>query len=307
MQIKTQILNTLPEKLPLFINPQAGSAPALLEQLRKYEQLIIHEVTPDQLGAALRAEVAASTPRVLVCGGDGTLALAASHLIGTNTAMAVVAGGTLNHFAHNWQLPTELDAAIKLALTSPQLTAVDVGYVNKAIFLNTSSVGTYVRFVRVRELYEKKMSYRLASLRAGLKSLLRLRSSRLYVNGVKIRSPLIFLGVRERDLSLSGLGAVQAHSQHTLHMLIVKTSSYRELFKLIFNIMFRGLEPTAHSNHVESRLVDQVVINNRKSKQSIYVALDGELTLKTTPLEYRYVPNALWVVTPVMTQQDILS
>lgn len=301
MQVQTQALNSLPSRLPLFINPTAGSAQALLEQLRKQERLIIHEVTPDKLSAALKAEIAAGTPRVLVCGGDGTLALAAANLVGTHTVMAVIAGGTLNHFAHNWGIPTELEAAVDLAFTSPQVTAVDVGYVNQAIFLNTSSVGAYVHFVRVRELYEKTMSYRLASIRAGFKGLLRLRGSSLYVNEVKIRSPLIFLGVRERDLSLSGLGAVHKTSKNALHVLILKTTSYASLFKMIFNVVFRGLEPVAKSENIDSRLVDKVSINNRRTKRSIYVALDGELTLQTTPLEYRYVPDALLVVTPVNT------
>lgn len=299
MQIHTQVLNEWPAQLPLFINPTAGSAPALLEQLRQDQRLMIHEVKPADLAQALKAEIAAGTPRVLICGGDGTLALAAASLVGTQTAMVVVAGGTLNHFAHNWGLPIEVDAAVELAFTSPQVTAVDVAYVNQDLFLNTSSVGAYVHFVRIRELYETKMSYRLASLRAGFKSLLRLRSSRLYVNGVKIRSPLIFVGVRERDLSLSGLGAAHLQSQNMLHVLILKTTTYGSIAKLIFNVMFRGLEPVTKSDKVDSRLVDKILVSNNRTKQSMYVALDGELTLQTTPLEYRYVANALRVVTPL--------
>lgn len=301
MQLQTQALNQLPAKLPVFINPTAGSAPALLEHLRQHaDRLIIHELKPDQLTAALKAEIAAGTPRVLVCGGDGTLALAAASLIGTQTAMAVIPGGTLNHFAHNWQLPIDVDEAVEMAFTSSQVTAVDVGYVNDALFLNTSSVGAYVRFVRIRELYETKMSYRLASVRAGFKSLVRLRSARMYINQVKLSSPLIFIGVRERDLSLSGLGAVHANSQNALHLLIVKTTTYWSLTKLIFNVMFRGIEPVTRTENVDSRLVDQITLNNSQRKDSIYVALDGELTLQTTPLEYRYVRAALLVVSPAI-------
>lgn len=299
MQLQTQALNELPAKLPVFINPTAGSAPALLEQLRQQERLVIHELTPNKLQAALKVEVAAGTPRVLVCGGDGTLALAAASLAGTKTALAVIAGGTLNHFAHNWKIPVDVQAAVELAFTSPQLTAVDVGYVNQDLFLNTSSVGAYVRFVRIRELYETKMSYRLASIRAGFKSLIRLRSARMYVNQVKLGSPLIFVGVRERDLSLSGLGAVHAESKDALHVLIVKTTTYWSLTKLVFNLMFRGLEPVTRTDNVDSRLVDKITINNSYRKDSLYVSLDGELTLQTTPLEYRYARDALLVVTPV--------
>jgi diacylglycerol kinase family enzyme len=298
MQIQTQVLSELPAKLPLFINPSAGSAPAMLEELRKQERLEIHEVKPADFKQALQTEIKKGTVRVLVCGGDGTLALAANTLAGTSTAMAVIAGGTLNHFAHNWGIPTELKVAVDLAFTSSQVTAVDVGYVNEHLFLNTSSVGAYVRFVRIRELYEQKMSYRVASVLAGFRSLLRLRSSRLYADGVRLRSPLIFIGVRERDLSLAGLGAVHADSQNALHVLIVKADSYWALVKMVFNLIFRGLEPVAKTEFVESHLVDKILLDNRQSKKSIYVALDGEITLQKTPLQYRYVKNALWVVTP---------
>lgn len=303
MQVRTQILNPQPTQLPLFINPTAGQAAALLAQLRQDQRLLIHELTPEQLKPALQTEIAKGTPRVLVCGGDGTLALAAASLAGTQTAMAVIAGGTLNHFAHNWKLPIEVDAAVNLAFTSPQVTAVDVGYVNQRLFLNTSSVGAYVHFVRIRELYETKMSYRLASLRAGFNSLLRLRSSHLYVDGVKLRSPLIFIGVRERDLSLSGLGTVHTAGQSALHVLILKTTTYGSIAKLIFNAMFRGREPVTQLDQVDSRLVEQLSVNNHHTKHSIYIALDGELSLAMTPLEYRYAANALLVVTPATQTQ----
>ena len=302
MQVHTQILKPLPTQLPLFINPKAGQAAVLLEQLRQDQRLVIHELTPEQLKPALHAEIAKGTPRVLICGGDGTLALAAASLAGTSTAMAVIPGGTLNHFAHNWKLPIELEAAVNLAFTSPQVTAVDVGYVNQHLFLNTSSVGAYVHFVRIRELYEAKMSYRLASLRAGFNSLFRLRSSHLYVDGVKLRSPLIFIGVRERDLSLSGLGSVHTAGQSALHVLILKTTTYGAIAKLMFNAMFRGREPVTQLDNIDSRLVEQLSVNNHHTKHSIYIALDGELSLAMTPLKYRYAANALLVVTPAAPQ-----
>lgn len=298
MHTKMQVGSELPERLPVFINPTAGSAPALLEQLRQHERLIIHELKPDKLKAALQAEIKAGTSRVLVCGGDGTLALAASALLGSSTAMAVIPGGTLNHFAHNWGLPTDLNAAVELAFSSSCITAVDVGYVNEHLFLNTSSVGSYVRFVKMRELYEKYCSYRVASLLAGLKSLFRLHHSRLYINNSKLRSPLVFIGVRERDLSLAGLGAVQEQAVDALHVLIVRADSWWKLSRLVSNVIFRGLNPVSKSEDLESRLVEAIHIDNRKHKKSIYVALDGELTLQSTPLAYRYQPNALWVVTP---------
>lgn len=283
-------------KLPVFINPQSGSAAMLLPYLRQHPRLLVHEVNPKQLTEQLRTEVAKGSPRVLIAGGDGTLGLAASVLVGTNTAMAVIAGGTLNHFVGNLGLPTSVEAAVELALNSPNTTQIDVGYVNERLFLNTSSVGMYVRFVRTREHLERYMSYRMASIVAGLRRLMRLRSARLYVNGVKLRSPLAFIGVRERELSYPVLGQALDKGQHGLHVIVVRTQNRWEMLKLSFNAIFRGVSPLAKAKQVENHIVDSITIDNHYRKQGIYVALDGEIALLKTPLYYRYERDVLKVV-----------
>ena len=107
---------------------------------------------------------------MVVAGGDGTLASAAAVLAGTGTALAVLPGGTLNHFARDHGIPTELDEALELA-TAGREAEVDVGYVNDLLFLNTSSVGAYVQFVELRDRLERHLGYRTASILAGLRIL----------------------------------------------------------------------------------------------------------------------------------------
>jgi diacylglycerol kinase family enzyme len=283
-------------KLPVFINPKSGSAAHLLPYLHQHTGLDVHEVSPQQLTEQLRLEIAKATPRVLIAGGDGTLGLAASVLVGTNTAMAVLAGGTLNHFIGNLGLPTQVEAAVELALNSPNIMQVDVGYVNDRLFLNTSSVGAYVRFVRTREHLERYMNYYMASMIAGIRRLVRLHSARLYLNGVKLRSPLAFIGVRERELSYPVLGQTVDHGQHGLHVIVVRTKNRWEMLKLSFHAIFRGISPLEKAKQVENRIVDSITIDNHYRKQGIYVALDGEIALLQTPLHYRYARDVLKVV-----------
>lgn len=284
--------------IPAFINLGSGSANIVLKHLQADKRLRVYEILPKDLPDALEKEVKAGTTRVLICGGDGTLALAASKLVNTNTAMAVLPGGTLNHFAGNLGIPTDVAAAVEIAVNSQNLQAVDVGYVNDQLFLNTSSVGAYVRFVRTREHLEKRMSYRLASVLAGLRRLLRLRSSRLFIDGVKIRSPLAFIGVRERELSFPALGQERSDGQHGLHMIVITVSGRMEMLWLAFNAMFRGIDPLQKAKQVENRMVESVEVDNIYRKRGLYVAVDGELTLQKTPLRYRYERDALLVVTP---------
>src|SRR5688500_374492 len=96
--------------IPAFVNASAGSAPAAREAIAADPRFELRETTPQALPDALRAEVARGTPRVVVAGGDGTIALAARALAGSRTALAVLPGGTLNHFARDLGLPPD-DAA----------------------------------------------------------------------------------------------------------------------------------------------------------------------------------------------------
>ena len=54
---------------------------------------------------------------VVVGGGDGTISAAASALAGSKTALGILPLGTLNHFARDLGIPTELDEAAKLIAT----------------------------------------------------------------------------------------------------------------------------------------------------------------------------------------------
>lgn len=284
--------------IPVFINPGSGSYDAMLPILKTYQELVIRELSPSEIPTAIEAEVKAGTPRVIVCGGDGTLALAASKLVNTQTAMAVLAGGTLNHFAGNLGIPTEPKEALAVAIHSSNTTQVDVGYVNEQLFLNTSSVGIYVRFVKTREHLEKRMSYRWASIIAGMRRLIRLRSSRLWVNEEKIRSPLVFVGVRERELTFPALGQEREDGQKGLHVITVRVSNRWDMLKLTLNAMFRGIDPLTRAKQVDNIMVKSITINNHKRKKGLYVATDGEISIQPTPLRYRYEHDALKVVIP---------
>ena len=71
-----------------------------------------------------------------------TIAAAASALIGTDTKLGVLPLGTLNHFARDLGVPTDVAEAAKL-IASGKERRVDVAELNDRIFINNSAVGLY--------------------------------------------------------------------------------------------------------------------------------------------------------------------
>src|SRR5213596_2549069 len=148
-----------PDRPPAFLNLKCGNAEAAREALAT-AGFELEAVEPDKLVDHFRDAVAKKIPRMIVAGGDGTIAAAAAAAARSETELAILPGGTLNHFAKDNGIPTDLGKAAILA-GNGNVTAVDLGYLDDKVFLNTCSIGLYVQFVRVRERLEKRVGYRI--------------------------------------------------------------------------------------------------------------------------------------------------
>jgi undecaprenyl-diphosphatase len=164
------------EGLVLVANTGAGSAErvrALRDALPRAE---VVECEPGDVPAEL--EKAATRARVLgVCGGDGTVNAAAGVALRSGLPLAVLPGGTLNHFAYDLGIEDVRDLA--RALRAGDAVRVDVGRYScgpkHGVFLNTCSVGVYPELVRERE----RWSHRIGGWPAGVLAALRvLRADR---------------------------------------------------------------------------------------------------------------------------------
>jgi diacylglycerol kinase family enzyme len=283
------------DTIPAFINPAAGNADAARGALEAVGRFDIRDVEPQYLVAAVRGAVAFGASRILVAGGDGSVCAAAEVLVGTRVELAILPGGTLNHLARDLGVPTALDDAARLAAEGSSVT-IDAATVNGRLFLNTSSVGAYVTFVRARERLERRLSYSVASLVAGLRLLFRLPVFRvsLIVEGVRREyvTPLLFVGVGERELKLPELGGRLAGGQRGLHVMVIRRRSGARTLAMALAAMARGVEAVARTPALDAFLVDACVVQ----PHMLVAALDGELVQLSPPLEYRYQPDALRVV-----------
>jgi diacylglycerol kinase family enzyme len=281
------------------VNPAGGSAKAALEALERHPGFEVRLTPPEKLAMALRQAVSAGAPRVLVAGGDGTISSAASVLARTSTALAVLPGGTLNHFARDHGIPTDPDEALQVA-EHGRVTRMDVGYVNDQLFLNTSSVGAYVLFVETRDRLEGRFGYWVASVVAGIRILRGVRHTRvtLEVEGEQrvYRARLVFIAVGERILVPPGLGRPAGKPGGALHVVVPHGGRQARRFARAFARSDRGLSVEARPLGLDTALVERLRLD--LSRPSVKVATDGEIRRQRTPLEYRLEREALNVVVP---------
>ncbi len=285
-------------RVPAIVNVRSGTAEAAREALEASGAFDLHQVEPDAIDSTVRTLVKSGASRILVAGGDGTIATAAAALLGTETELAILPGGTLNHFARDLGISTVAAEAVELA-ANPGTRKVDVGVVNGRVFLNTSSVGSYVRFVHTREKLEHHFGYRLSSLFSAvhLATTLRRMGVEIEVDGHAriFRTPLVFIGVGERELEFPVLGGRVQDGRSGLHIMVVKGRSRLRMLGIGAVAIMRGLKAVSRSGHFEDVIVDRATIT---MKGQGWVALDGEIARLGTPLEYELHRGALSVVCP---------
>lgn len=290
--------------IPAFINPAAGNAENARSALRTAEEEVaggrgghfdIREVAPSRLSDSIREAMREGARRIVVAGGDGSIGSAADVLTGTGVELAILPSGTLNHLAKDLRLPLDLAAAARVALHG-RVVSVDGATVNGRLFLNTSSVGAYVTFVRARERIEPRLGYRIASIVAAIRLLVRLPVFRvsLQVEGVvrDYLTPLVFVGVGERELKMPTLGARVENGRPGLHVMVVRRRSGARSVALALAAAARGVRAVSRTPAMDAFLVESCRIAPRTRT----LAADGELITLDPPLEYRHLPECIKVV-----------
>jgi diacylglycerol kinase family enzyme len=283
-------------RLKAFLNSACGNVEAARKALAE-AGLDVEEVQPREIESCLKQAIGQGAKRILVVGGDGTIATAAALVANSEIELAILPGGTLNHFAKDHGIPTDLGKAALVAGTGPVVRA-DVGYLNDCVFLNTSSFGAYVTFVRDRDRFEKRFGYSIASVLAFVKmwSEIRTFSVTLEAKGEKktYRASLVFIGVGERELKAPILGNRVKNGKRGLHVMIVQGSRPARFFALALAGITKGREQAEKLPEFHDFLVERCRID--LDRPEVTIGLDGELKRFTTPLDYRIERDALRLV-----------
>jgi diacylglycerol kinase family enzyme len=253
------------------------------------------------LRAALDEALTTPADGVVAGGGDGTVNSVADAIRGRGVALGVLPLGTLNHFARDLGIPQELAAAAAV-IADGHTIPVDAGEVNGRIFLNNSSVGLYARIVSLRERYHARGPAKwLVATWATMNVLRRSRPLvvRIKVDGREVirRTPLIFIGNNEYRMEGLQAGSRESLTGGSLALYVVKTDGQWRLLRLAWRVVVGTARQSGELAMVavSEAMIDVPAGGNR---QTVSVAIDGEVTAVDFPLEYRSLPVMFQVFVP---------
>jgi diacylglycerol kinase family enzyme len=230
-------------------------------------------------------------------GGDGTVNAVASSVVDTGKTFGVLPLGTLNHFARDLKIPLDFEGAAQ-NLVSGCPRKIDVGEVNGRIFLNNASLGLYPIIVREREKQQRLGSGKWpAFIWATIQAFRRypFLDVRLRVDRQKFdrRTPFVFIGNNEYVMERFEIGMRDCLDRGQLSLYITHRTSRLGLVKLALRALLGRLR---EDKDFLALCTDEVKIETRHKR--LRIALDGEVEVIETPLQYRVRPGALRVIVP---------
>lgn len=260
------------------------------------------EVHDTDAGTALpdmaRDAVARGIDLIVAAGGDGTQAAVASAVAGSDTAMAVIPGGTFNYFARDLGSGETVEEALRM-FDDPVLRHVDVGEMNGMIFLNNVSFGAYPEILRRREdIYRRWGRSRIAAYWSAVVAMWNLRHPlRLVVraNGEERRftTALAFVAKSAYQLDSFGLEGAECVRNGQLALLVARA---RRPGPLVRSALRLAMGKT--SRYKDFNLVCAEEIHLETMPAHEYVAHDGEKTWMDSPFTIRVRKGALKVLVP---------
>ena len=293
-------------RVPVVLNLCAGRGHGD-EQVRAIEhEFAQHGLVADIHAAHDGSEIVARTrsaletrPGILVAaGGDGTVSAVASCLRGTGVALAILPVGTLNHFARDLGLPTDLAGAVK-AIAGGRIAGVDLGEVNDRLFINNASLGLYPDIVRDRTRQQRRLGRGKywAMLWATLAVLRRspFLKLRMEIDGkaVQCKSPFVFVGNNDYVMEGFNIGTRSSLRDGRLSIYTTQRRTRRKLLGLALRALFGRLQ---QARDFATANASSLRIDAREPR--LLVAADGEVLAMSTPLCFRVLPGALRVVVP---------
>ncbi|HSQ95793.1 MAG TPA: diacylglycerol kinase family protein [Croceibacterium sp.] len=289
--------------LPVIVNAAGGNASragaSLGDQIESAfaaagRAIALELVEGDGLPQALNKY--AGSPRVVVGGGDGTLATAAKAISSAGGEMAVLPLGTRNHFAGQLGIPPDLVEAAELAANGGA-RRVDLGRAGDRVFINNLSVGAYVDLVRAREA--SPLPKLLATVPATWRTLRKLRSRRfeLTIDGERsmAETPLLFVGNNRYEVEEGRPGERGSLEDGMLSVYAIAPLSRTALIAVALRTLVA--RPRMHRDFVLHRTAREVIVQGPGAK--LEIALDGERCRFELPLTIRIEPQALAVVSPL--------
>ena len=304
---------TAPLRVFAILNAQSGTC--VPDEVRRELathfgaiDLRLHEITEgDDLPSIVQRALADGCDQILAGGGDGTISMIASLLVGTDVQLAILPLGTANVLARELNIPTDLAGACRLAASrllerdheakTSRLLTIDAMKVGDRHYWTQVGVGIDALMIQTTTSEAKRRLGKLAYVLSATRHIIAFKPRKFTVtiDGQSRR-------LRASEIVVANTGMmgqppfrwgpdIHPHDGR-LNVCFVNPARLHDYARLLW-VAFRGHR--AKTPSIEHQVFDRSLTID--SKHRLPVQADGEI-VGETPVTINVVHHALRVVVP---------
>ena len=268
----------------------------------------IHEFIQGQdFRSVIERAMATGCDQVLACGGDGTISLVASLLIGSEIQLAILPLGTANVLARELNIPIELEGACRLAASrlverdheakTSRVITIDAMKVGDRHYWTQVGVGIDALMIQTTTSEAKRRLGKLAYVLSATKHIFAFKPRRFTVTIDGVSRQLRASEIVVANTGIMGQppfrwGPDIRADDGRLNVCFVNPSRLHDYVRLLW-VAFRGHRVKTQS--IEHQIFDRSLTID--SKHRLPVQADGEIVCET-PVTISVVSQALRIVVP---------
>ncbi|MAZ72283.1 MAG: diacylglycerol kinase [Flavobacteriaceae bacterium] len=280
--------------LLFVINPVAGSIDAAKVEhtARKFAEKFEFDIefyftTGAEDAKRIEEKLSSNTyHRVIVAGGDGTIAMVASQLLNKNIVLGILACGSANGLLTSLEYPKTLPEQFEVAFAHYTQT-IDALCVNDIICLHIADIGINAELIYNYEKTNSRgmLGYALHSLPTLFKSDYPYRF-KIHLEDKVIESAGVLLAFANAKKYGTGanINPIGKIDDGFFEVILYKRLSFWEILKTFFNKTSKQ-EPYIHRYHAASVAVE--------SKHPVALQVDGEFIGKFETFSAYIIPKCL--------------
>ena len=279
----------------VFVNPGSGPSETPVDDVRAgFPGAALDECDGAGLEQQVRDAVAGGATFVAIAGGDGSMRAAAQVLADGDIPLVPIPAGTRNHFAKDVGIE-DFDGAAAAAANGTVMR-VDTGWVNGMVFVNNSSIGVYPKIVARREAHQRRLPKGAAHIVAAWEQIRHGRRVDVTVGDDHLKAWLVFVGNGEYGVGMLDLADRESLTDGVLDVRVVRADAPFARLRIIGALFLGRL---ARSPLVVTYKVPAITIDVKRHR-AVEVALDGEVEMMPTPLQYESKQASLPVLVPAL-------
>lgn len=300
-------MGAIRKSFDIFVNADAGRVQAKgrapLEEAIAQSGIAVRNLHFSDAGALLSG-VADSNgdAHILVAGGDGTIKGCAELMLGRDRPFGILPLGTMNLLARDLGVPLDFGAALAAYAAGVRPVRVDVGIVNKEIFLCAACLGTIPEASLARE---EKRGEALPVILPGLTATLLQEMDKMARRRIRLRLDGRTRTIHAATLVVAnnmfdhdedgGLGAFRRGRLDCgmLGVYAARPASWWDKLRLFLRMQGGGWQ---HDPAVREWCAKALTVRTRRDSELL--SLDGETVSMTTPLEFSVRPRSLSLLVP---------